>query len=85
MIPPILTEEEAEALSRGWRRLGHGQGWEIPALLLQPVAAGPGGKFRAANHFGVYDFVGSEADCLAIALRNWRYREPTPENNHPAR
>jgi hypothetical protein len=36
MIPPILTDEEAEALSRGWRRIR--SGWEIPTLLLLPVA-----------------------------------------------
>ena len=77
MIPPILTDEEAEALARGWRRIR--SGWEIPTLLLLPVAPGPGGMWRAASSplHGSYNFTGSEADCLRVALCNPRYFDAT--------
>ena len=81
MIPPILTDEEAEAMGRGWRRIR--SGWEIPTLLLLSVAPGPGGTWRAASSplHGSYNFTGSEADCLRVALRNPRYFDATSKKD----
>ena len=81
MIPPILTDEEAEAMGRGWRRTR--SGWEIPTLLLQPVAPGPGGTWRTTSSplHGYYNFAGSEADCLRVALRNPRYFDATSKKD----
>ena len=72
-MPQELTDLQSQATARGWRRLTNGQGWEIPKLLVQPIV-GKDGRFRATNAAGFFDFSGSEADCLRVALANPRYR-----------
>ena len=65
-MPQELTDLQTEAA-----------GWVIGALSpdsIAPVIRLEPGRYKATSNGPVFDFVGSEAECLQVALANPRYR-----------